>query len=34
VPPGVQGAQARCWLKNSVPAQSYANGMMSGVIYK
>jgi PAN domain len=34
VPPGVQGAKARCWLKDSIPAQSYAPGLMSGVIYR
>ena len=34
VPPGLQGPQAKCWLKDSVPAQSYAPGLMSGVIYR
>lgn len=33
VPPGVQARNARCWLKSSVPARTYASGMVSGVIY-
>jgi hypothetical protein len=33
VPPGVQGPQAKCWLKDSTPATSYAPGLMSGVVY-
>jgi len=32
VPPGVQGANAMCWLKNSVPGTSYAPGLISGVV--
>ncbi len=31
VPPGVQGAKARCWLKNGVPTNRYTAGMISGV---
>jgi hypothetical protein len=34
VPPGVQGPQAKCWLKDSVPATGYAPGVVSGVIYR
>jgi hypothetical protein len=30
VPPGVQGAQARCWLKNAIPAPTTGIGMVSG----
>jgi hypothetical protein len=32
VPPGVQGTQAMCWLKSSVPAPSYAPGLVSGIV--
>jgi hypothetical protein len=31
VPPGVQGPQARCWLKNAVPGAVSRTGMVSGV---
>jgi len=34
VPPGVQGPNARCWLKNQVVAPSFARGLVSGVIYR
>ncbi|HKA86663.1 MAG TPA: PAN domain-containing protein [Haliangiales bacterium] len=33
VPPGIQGPYAKCWLKSTVPGQSYAPGLVSGVIY-
>jgi hypothetical protein len=32
VPPGVQGASAVCWLKSSVPAPVFRNGMWSGEV--
>jgi hypothetical protein len=32
VPPGVQGASARCWLKNGVPPARAATGHVSGVV--
>jgi hypothetical protein len=32
VPPGIQGPYARCWLKDSIPASSYAPGLVSGVV--
>jgi hypothetical protein len=31
VPPGVQGAKARCWLKNAIPAPAPAEGIVSGL---
>jgi len=34
VPAGVKGPNAMCYLKNSVPAASYAKGMVSGVIIR
>ena len=34
VPPGVQGSTAMCWLKDSVPAASYAPGLVSGYILR
>jgi PAN domain len=34
VPPGIQGANARCWLKDRVPATSVAPGLVAGVIYR
>ena len=30
VPPGVQGSDARCWLKNALPASKATVGMVSG----
>jgi hypothetical protein len=32
VPPGVQGNTAMCWLKNTIPAKTYAPGMVSGYV--
>jgi hypothetical protein len=32
VPMGVQGANAVCWLKSSLPGASSWNGMTSGVV--
>jgi PAN domain len=34
VPPGVQGPNAKCWLKDRVLATSAAPGLVSGVIYR
>ena len=34
VPPGVQGPSAKCWLKDQVVAQSFAPGLVSGVVYR
>ncbi|WP_437989479.1 PAN domain-containing protein [Sorangium sp. So ce145] len=34
VPPGVQGAQARCWLKSSVSSPTASTGMVSGRIFR
>jgi hypothetical protein len=31
VPPGRQGAKARCWLKDSVPGRNPSEGLVSGV---
>lgn len=31
VPPGLQGPDARCWLKDEVPLSTTADGMVSGV---
>jgi|GEM_PF-6999248 hypothetical protein len=32
VPPGVQGPQARCWLKNAVPGSRVVSAMVSGYV--
>jgi hypothetical protein len=32
VPAGIQGPNAKCWLKNTVPPLSYAPGLVSGFI--